>query len=448
MTKTTTQLILAIALLSTLVACSSKHSDNSQQQPARKPNIVLIMADDLGYETLSSNGSDSYQTPNLDALAAQGMRFTHAHAMPLCTPSRVQLMTGQYNFRNYIGFGMLDPEATTFAQLLKKAGYQTGIAGKWQLHGHKKQRALAGRVGTVPEAAGFDEYLLWQIKEKDGYRYKHPAVVSNGYQQKTITDGYGPDVFVDFIEDFFQRHKQQPFFLYYPMVLAHDPFIPTPDSEEFSDFNPDSNTNDPRYFASNVAYMDKMVGRVMASLQQHGLAENTIVLFLGDNGTDQDVISRWQGQEVRGGKAKTHRWGTHVPLIVNWPNTVAANQVNHNLVDLTDFLPTLLDIAGATKPQQLTLDGLSFYPQLLGNNEKVRDWIFTHYEPRWQGFANARYVYDKNWKLYGDGRFYNLQQDPDELSPLRQDQLDEQTIERKKTLQQVLDNYAAQGSKF
>ena len=124
-----------------------------------KPNVILIMADDLGYETLGAYGGTSYLTPNLDRLAEQGMRFDHCFATPLCTPSRVQIMTGKYNNRNYIGFGLLDPSEKTFGHYMQEAGYKTYIAGKWQLLGNQHQQKLAGnKIGTTPEKAGFDDY--------------------------------------------------------------------------------------------------------------------------------------------------------------------------------------------------------------------------------------------------------------------------------------------------
>ena len=231
-----------------------------------KPNVVLIMADDLGYEVLGAYGSKQYQTPHLDKLAQQGMRFDHCHSTPLCTPSRVQLMTGKYNDRNYIGFGLLDPKEKTFGHAMKEGGYKTCIAGKWQLLGNKGQQKLAGgKVGTTPDKAGFDSYCLWQI-DQQGSRYKGPLVNTNG-QSKEYEAGYGPDVFVKHIEGFIEENKKEPFFVYYPMVLVHDPFVPTPDHPEFDTISP-KKLNDPKYFGEMVSYMDKQVGKVIAALEQ------------------------------------------------------------------------------------------------------------------------------------------------------------------------------------
>ncbi len=144
-----------------------------------QPNIILIMADDLGYETLGVNGSTAYSTPNLDELAATGMRFTAAYSTPLCTPSRVQLMTGKYNFRNYVGFGILDPQERTFGHMMQDAGYATLVAGKWQLYGNKAQRERFNRTGATPNEAGFDVYHLWQIDSRPPSRFKNPGLNLN-----------------------------------------------------------------------------------------------------------------------------------------------------------------------------------------------------------------------------------------------------------------------------
>ena len=216
--------ILCLAFIFSLSACDEKKDSSNSQ----KPNIVLIMADDLGYETIGAYGSKMYQTPNLDKLVEEGMRFDHCYSTPLCTPSRVQLMTGKYNFRNYIGFGLLDPAERTFGHLMQDAGYKTCVVGKWQLLGNKRQQELAGgRIGSCPNEAGFDEYCLWQI-DKLGSRYKHPTLSISGEETRKIEGGYGPDVFLEYIEKFIERNSGKPFFLYYPMVITHDPFVPTP----------------------------------------------------------------------------------------------------------------------------------------------------------------------------------------------------------------------------
>ncbi|MES2507978.1 MAG: sulfatase-like hydrolase/transferase, partial [Verrucomicrobiota bacterium] len=223
---------------------------------AEKPNIILIMADDFGYECLTANGGQSYQTPHLDRLAAEGLRFEHCHSQPLCTPTRVQLMTGRYNVRNYFNFGSLPTTETTFGQLLKKAGYATGICGKWQL----------GEDKGLPQHFGFDESYLWQHTRRPA-RYANPGLEHNGEPVDFTHGEYGPKLVNDFALDFITRHRQQPFFLYYPMILTHDPFQPTPDSAEWDPKTTGENAKrDNKHFADMTAYMDKLIGELVAQL--------------------------------------------------------------------------------------------------------------------------------------------------------------------------------------
>jgi arylsulfatase A len=322
----------------------------------RPPNLVLIMADDFGYECVTANGGESYQTPQLDRLAATGMRFERCHVQPLCTPTRVQLMTGQSNVRNYIEFGLLDPQATTFGHLLKNAGYATAIAGKWQL----------GQGKDLPQHFGFEESYLWQHTRRPP-RYANPGLEHNGKELDFTMGEYGPTLVNDFALDFVTRHRGRPFFLYYPMILTHNPFQPTPDSPNWDPAAMGENVHrDNKHFADMTAYMDKLIGRLVAKLDELGLRENTLVMFLGDNGTNTGITSQFRGQPYKGGKGTSTARGTHVPLIANWPGKVPAGRVNGDLIASTDFLPTLCAVAGVPLPASLPPDGRSFLPQLMG----------------------------------------------------------------------------------
>lgn len=393
----------------------------------RKPNIILIMADDLGYEGLSCNGSLSYKTPHLDKLAGTGVRFTHCYSQPLCTPSRVQIMTGQYNFRNYTEFGALDSEETTFGHLLKKAGYATCVVGKWQLAARNKG------VGTYPDKAGFDEHCLWQV-DRLGSRYWDPLIQENGRIREDLKGKYGPDVFLDYIKGFLERKKNEPFFIYYPMALTHNPFVSTPDSV----MPENRNKAALKYFADMVAYMDKIIRKILQKVDELGIRENTMILFTGDNGTNLAVESRMKDRTVRGGKGTPTDAGTHVPLIVNWLGTSPSGRVCDDLIDFSDFFPTLAQISGAEIPGNLTIDGRSFLPQLKGEKGTPREWVFCHYEPRWSIWKPCRFVRDKRWKLYGDGRLFDLLADPLEKSPIGDSQDKEIMAIRRKFLQ-ILD---------
>jgi arylsulfatase A len=183
---------------------------------------------------------------------------------------------------------------------------------------------------------------------------------------------------VDYISDFMERKKEQPFLVYYPMNLTHCPFVPTPHSEDWnpSDLGSKTYKGNPKYFADMVAYMDFSVGRIVDKIEQLGLSEDTILIFTADNGTDQPIVSMMGDVAVEGGKGKTTDNGTHVPLIVNWKGTVKAGFSNTALVDFSDFFPTLCEAADIKIDANLDLDGISFYPQLLGKDSLKRKW--TH----------------------------------------------------------------------
>lgn len=385
---------------------------------AKKPNVILIMADDLGYETLGTYGTVNNKTPELDRLAATGMKFNHCYSQPLCTPSRVQIMTGRYNFRNYKAFGILPKSEITFGHLLQEAGYATAVAGKWQLWGSNTKNPEDKGTGFLPDAAGFDAYCLWQVKKtkKLGERYADPYIDVNGDGGSTYENGYGPDVFTDFILDFIEAKRDEPFFVYYPMALTHDPFVPTPDSPEWDGNRYAKRT---KHFGDMVEYMDKVVGQIVAKLDELGLRDDTLVIFTGDNGTHNSIRTRMtDGRRIRGDKGQPTDGGTRVPLIANWPGVIAAGQVNDNLIDFSDFLPTLVELTGAKLPGDRVVDGRSFLRQLKGEAGEVRDWVFCHYDPRWGGREPARFARTQRWKLYGDGRFFDIENDVLEAEPL------------------------------
>lgn len=381
--------------------------------PARPTNLVLIMADDLGYECLGCNGALKYRTPNLDRLAGGGVRFTDAHATPLCTPTRVQLMSGKYNFRNYVEFGSLPQGETTFGHHLRKSGYRTGVMGKWQLAGAIEGTQYKG-VGTLPAAAGFDEHCLWQVQAR-GSRYWNPLVQTNGELEPVRKGAFGSDIFAGYAETFIERHRNRPFFLYYPMNLTHDPFVPTPHSKGATEAQ--RAASDPIWFADMVAYMDHLVGRIAASVERHGIADNTLILFTGDNGTHPSITTETRSGPYRGGKGGTTAAGTHVPLIASWKGVAPRGAVCRDLVDFTDFFPTLSQAAGVPMPEGHPRDGRSFLPQVRGEEGNPRDHIFCHYAPRWGRFPPARWAMDRRWKLYEDGRFFDLDRDPLEQGP-------------------------------
>ncbi len=397
----------------------------------RAPNIILIMADDFGYEAVTANGGESYQTPNLDRLAAGGMRFEHCYVQPLCTPTRVQLMTGIYNVRNYINFGTLDPKATTFAHLLKRAGYTTGICGKWQL----------GQGKDLPQHFGFDDALLWQHTRLQP-RYANPGLERNGERLDYKNGEYGPTLINDFALEFVTKHKEKPFFLYYPMILTHDPFQPTPDSAEWDPKTKNERLQrDVKHFADMTAYMDKMIGRLVKRLEELGLRENTLIMFLGDNGTGVQVTSQFKGKPYQGGKASGNASGNHVPFIASWPGHIPAGKVNADLIASVDFLPTFCEAVGAKVPGPSEIDGQSFLPQLLGKKGTPREWLYTWYVRDGGPKATYEYAMTTRHKLYRDGTFFDLTTDRFETKPQAASALTGAAAAEAKKLQVALDRF-------
>lgn len=385
-------------------------------QPApRKPNIVLILADDVGYECFAPYGSKQYATPVLSRLADSGIKFNHCYSTPLCTPTRVSLMTGLSNVRNYTDFGALRPGEYTFARLFRDAGYATAIAGKWQLQGSRNVD------GTSPAQSGFDEWCLWNTALTNRNRYWNPSIELNGKLKPATKNEYGPDHYSGFLLDFIERNRTRPFFAYYPMALTHGPFDPTPDSADRN------SKNDQKNFEDMVAYTDKIVGRFVKKLEDLNLTRNTILIFTSDNGTAHNLHSQLNGRTIHGDKGSATDGGTHVPLIVHAPGIVKGGRVLDDLVDPSDFLPTLADAIGAKLPASRTFDGRSFFPQLKGEKGHPRDWIYSYYFPRpySETYDNPyahpeiRFARDQRYKLYGDGRLFDLQQDPEEKQPIR-----------------------------
>jgi arylsulfatase A len=396
-----------------------------------RPNVVLVMLDDFGYECVGANGGTSYRTPHLDRLASGGARATHCHVQPLCTPTRVQLMTGQYNVRNYTRFGHLDPAQQTFAQWFRKAGYATCIAGKWQL----------GRDMALPDRFGFDRYCLWQLDRRPP-RYANPGLEIDGRRVDYSSGEYGPDIVNQYARDFIAAHKDRPFLLYYPMMLTHDPFQPTPDSKDWDPRAVGERENrSEAHFGDMVAYADKLIGKLVAELERHGLREKTLLVVIGDNGTKRGVTSRMGERVLTGGKGSTTHAGTHVPLVASWPGVIRAGLVLDDLVDSTDFVPTICEAAGVSVPALWRLDGRSFLAQLRGQPGKPREWIYCWYARNGGAKADFEFAMNRRFKLYRDGRFFDLARDLDEQRPLEAGSLDEEAAAAHKLLTDALAQY-------
>ncbi len=348
-----------------------------------KPNIVLILADDLGIECLSAYGGTSHQTPNLDRLAKDGMRFTHCFSNPLCSPSRGQLLTGRYPFENGLRVVLhsknqenifLSPQQPSFVRQLKQHGYATQLVGKWHV-------SLEHKHNTIQEF-GFDHYQTWGIFDEQGAkttRYWNPYLLKDGKPiAAEVKHRYGPDVNLEIYLDFIKASAQSktPFLAYYSTCLPHYPWEPTPDSKDQSYRAPNAaHKGDPKYFPDMVAYLDKQIGLMFKTLDDLGIADNTIIIFSADNGTDADLVNTWgDGKKIAGGKGTLTDRGTHVPLLVRWPGQIKAGSTCDDLVDLSDLFPTICELSGAKLPEQ-KIHGRSFAPQLRGQPGNPREWI-------------------------------------------------------------------------
>jgi arylsulfatase A len=398
---------------------------------AERPNVILIMADDLGYETIGANGGTSYRTPNLDKLAKEGTRFTHCYVQPLCTPTRVQLMTGLYNVRNYVRFGYIDPNARTFAHELKDVGYSTCITGKWQL----------GQATDLPQRLGFDESCLWQHTRRPS-RYINPGLEYNGMEKDFSNGEYGPDLVNEYAVDFVTRHAKENFLLYYPMILTHSPYQPTPDSPNWDPSIRDEKTKvGEKHFGEMVEYMDKMIGKLIDKLDELKIRENTLVIFLGDNGTGKGTASMMGDRRVEGGKGSTKETGMHVPLIVSWPKHLQAGLVSDRLVDCTDFYAALVDAVGATSKR--AIDGKNFLPTDQGRAGEERKWIYSWYSPRQDGDKQdvKEMTFNHRYKLYRDGSIFDVVSDPQEKQPLDRAKLNDDAKTSIQSLQLALDSF-------
>lgn len=420
-----------------LHSVSSATSDNVNAVTNGKPNIILILADDIGYGIISANGGQSFETPNIDRMAQTGMRFTNVYASPLCSPARTTFMTGKYNFRNYFTWGSLDNSEPMISNVMRDAGYATYTAGKWEFDG--------GDASI--HAHGFDDYSVWNaFKSDNGSHYKDPRIYENsGYLPTSqITGKYGDDIFTDRVLSFVKTNRDNNFFVYFPITLCHYPYSPTPDDPQFATWNNKTSTPDTAYWPSMVKYMDKKVGQIMDSLKAWRLLNNTIVMFSGDNGTPHEIFFVQDGVLQEGSKSSTTNLGVKVPLIVSWPAGIqTGGQVNENLIDFTDFLPTCAEAAQTTIPASYgTYDGVSFLKQLQGLPTTPRSWVFNHYQPftdQPNGARITRWINNATYKLYDStGRFYNIALDPDEKKALKKSQMTAEEKALKKQFQNVM----------
>lgn len=405
----------ALAIGCLTASPSGSLAQSVSRETESRPNILFILADDMGKECLGTYGS-TYDTPNLDRLASEGIQFNCASAMPLSTPSRVQLFTGRYNYKNYSNFTYINHDQRTFGNMAREAGYATAIAGKWQI----------GNNANLPQHFGFDNYCLWYLSVGGGgSRYAYPLYEQDGQviADKTLDD-YGPDYYSDYLLDFIEKNKDRPFLAYYPMALVHNPYQPTPEEDVWTTDSLLRLEHSVKNFPHMVHYVDKIVGKMLNRLKELGILDNTIVVFAGDNGTYRGMLTPMKdGTYVRGGKSSTLETGTAVPFIVYWGKYKDRYQ-QHNtdeLVEFTDIFPTFAEAMQVNIPKQWDIDGQSLLPILKGDTlAHHKDHVLINYRPQsYPGDKRgARYVKDRRYKLYHTGAFYDFVADPFEHHPL------------------------------
>ena len=371
--------------------CSAATAQNKKLNPVTaKPNIIFILADDLGIGDLSCYGSDSNKTPIIDQFAKTGIQFKNAYTAPLCGPSRAMILTGRYAFRtggvNQDMVTRIKPEnEILIPSVLKTAGYTSAMVGKWS------------QFSLTPKNFGFDDYLTfsgsgiyWAKEKKKAEQYLENDV------EKQLGNSYMPDIMHNHLINFISTNKNNPFFLYYSMVHVHALIQPTPDSKEGSDI-----------YADNTAYMDKLIGKLLHALDSMKLRDNTLIVFMGDNGTANKYANRStiNGKKLSGQKGSMLECGSLVPTIASWPSKIAANKVSTSLIDASDLLPTFADVAGAKLPSKTIIDGKSFLPLLLGEKADTKDWIFIELGNKW-------YVRNNKWKLTRENELYDMSNAP------------------------------------
>jgi len=448
---------VVIILLLIVSSCKSTKKEEAFKQKNVKPNIVYILADDLGYGDVSYLGQNKFETPNIDKLTTQGMVFTqHYSGSTVCAPSRSTLMTGQHTGHTPIrgnvsskfdksahDEGQYPMEAASFtvAELLKENGYATGVFGKWGL-------GFPGSEGD-PNNQGFDEFYGYNC-QRLAHNY-YPYHLWHNQEKVLLEDNkgtqqnqYAPHLMHDEALKFMEVHKEKPFFLYYASALPHaELLLPQENIDKFKgEFLPEksfkgidsgkkykaggygSQKNGHAAFAAMVTLLDKQVGELILKLEELGIANNTIVIFTSDNGPHNkagaDPIYFNSNGPFRGIKRDLYEGGIHVPMVVKWPNKIKEGSSTNHISAFWDFMPTVAEIIGAKKPKNI--DGISFLPSLLNSRiQKKHNYLYWEFHEKGGRIA----VRKGNWKaikynvLKNPNRkieLYDLSKDPSEIT--------------------------------
>ena len=444
----------------TLTACNQKPDKSNQTNEDRefeKPNIVFIIADDLGWQNLGCYGSDYYQTPNIDKLAREGTMFTNAYAScTVCSPTRAAILTGKHPARlkltNFIpGHNKTDKlltipdwqkylslEEVTIGEVFKKEGYTTALFGKWHL---SKKKTPPESLSHNPDQQGFDETFV---------TYKPAGYMPIGEWQKSGKDPHSVDTLTNLSLDFIARNKNNPFFLIISHNTVHDPLME--DSSLIAKYaampGADKEENNP-VLAAMIETLDKSVGRVVDKIEKSGLNKNTLIIFYSDNG---GLASDAKQGPLRKGKGWLYEGGIRVPLIFSWPGIIPGNRKSDEMVISTDFRPTFQYLLGNDSMPDNT-DGVNLWPMLSGENKLQRNtlyWHFPHYHagPQSGAIRKGKYKLIEWYEgIYYDTvshlELYDLENDLGESHNLV-DEMPEKANELLKDLQEWRKNINAQ----
>ena len=403
---------------------------------AKHPNIILIMADDLGYGGISSFGDPGYETPNIDQLAEEGLKFTNFYAnSTVCTPTRAALLTGRYQQRSglegviYVRgetrqTGLAQNEIT-IAELLRNAGYKTGVMGKWHL-GYREE--------FNPVHHGFDQFYGFVSGNIDYHsHYDNSGIFDWWHNADTLhEEGYSTDLITEHSIDFIEENQEQPFFLYIPHEAPHVPFQGRSDPayrfsyNEFTYYGPVEDRQ--RAYADMMTALDESVGRIVDKVEEIGIKENTLVLFISDNG---GLAEYGNNEPLRGSKSTLWEGGIRVPGIAWWPGKIEPGVTTQPVITM-DLFPTFLGLARAEKPETLHLDGINLSPLLFNGDELPKRNLFWRY----RGQKAVRNGALKLMITDSDTLLFNVDEDIAE-----QDDLSDQYPERVSNLSSLLQKW-------
>lgn len=447
MIKKLLNLTISVLFFGTLASCKTESSP---------PNIVFILADDLGYSQIGCNGSDYYQTPHIDKLAQEGMRFTNAYAAcPVCSPTRASIMTGKYPARLHLtdfipGSNRTDHPLTqpnwqkylpleeqTIAETLKTKGYATAHFGKWHL---SQAKMPPESLPFNPDKQGFDESFV---------TYKPSGSMKQPWQKAEL-DAHNVDTITNLSLSFLERNQSNPFFLFVSHNTIHDPLAER--AATIAKYEKMNATNEPEnhpIVAAMIERLDKSCGQIFDKIEDLGLSENTIVIFFGDNGGRDKYAKQ---TPFRSGKGWLYEGGIREPLVMKWGDKIPSGTVSDAMISSIDFLPTLTELVGLT-PTIENMDGKSFSTVLLEGNKNHHSDLYWHY-PHYHGsgMMPAGAIRSNHYKLIewyepkltGKSKYlelFNLSEDQGETKDLS-----EELPEVTRFLQEKLDKWRKETS--